>query len=1022
MYGHLNPDMHHPDKKFYRIIFLLCLFQFLSGTITEINAQSLPEPVQFSSPGGFYIEDFVLDLSHSDPDVRIYYSLDGSLPDPDNLEGTTYLHMDRYRSNDQKLIEKSYSSFLYDHQEPIFIRDRSVDENYFSRMQTAFETDSIPYYFPDHPIFKGTVVRAIAVLNNKASPVETHTYFITEDGRSRFSLPVIALTIQEDELFDYFHGIYVPGYIYDQNNPSSTRGDAHANHTQRGIEWERRATLELFEPESAAPDLKQDAGIRIHGGWSRAHPMKSLRLYARGEYGENRFRHEIFPGEPYTDYNRLILRNGGNDWSEAMIRDPLLQGMVKHMKFDTQAYRPFIVFLNGEYWGIHNMRERYDKHYLARRHSVDPDRIDLLTGNGSVVEGSNRHYRETIQYIRDHGLADDRRYEYINTRIDVENYIDYLIAKIFVANTDWPGNNIDFWRYQTERYEPDAPHQHDGRWRWLAIDMDYGFHLYYGCPPESDSCATPDHNTLAFAARDDGDGWPNPPWSTELFRGLLENKKFRKLFIVRYQDQLNTAFLPARLKDEVHRVAGYLEPEMHEHLERWFSGLHWQHFNRWMYLIDNRILPFADQRWHYARQHLKDFFGLGSSYRLTVDVSDPAAGFVQINTIEIKSGTPGAGTEPWPWSGTFFQDFPVQLKPVALPGYRFSHWEGEKIRYHQPELNLELNEPLRVKAVFYPDAEKAAETFPKPFLLREDAYVMQSWPENIISEWPYQDPENGYPANMAFVYMDRVDPGLDAVIAGFTEGIYNFDSRTRINGLGDNGFAFINTSNGNVGFPDTSLGGAILALNTRRLRNIYVTWDGSTIRPNSRIYNLRLQYRTDVNEPFRDLLDQRGNPVEYRRNEIPGHRETIGPIRLPADAENKSYVQLFWRYYHNSVRVDPSSGQRSKMAVSNIHIEALDILDEEPDTFLPDRISLFPNYPNPFNSTTVISYQIPEAGDVVLEIFDMIGRKIERLTNEHQVAGEHYIQWNAAGRSTGIYIVRLQFGRTVETHAITLVK
>jgi hypothetical protein len=1014
--------MFNPVKKFYRTIFLLCFFQIITGALAGIISQTLPEPVQFSIPGGFYTEQFVLELYHPDPDARIYFSLDGSVPDPENINGKTYLHVDRYQSDQQVMLEKKYTTYSYDIDSPIIIRNRSLEENYFSRMQTSFEAESVPYYYPLHSIFIGTVVRAIAVVNNQASSAETHTYFVSEEGRNRYSLPVIAITVQEDELFDYHKGIYVPGFLYDQNNPYSTRGDAVANYTQRGIEWERRVTVELFEPASSIPDLKQDAGIRIHGGWSRSNPMKSLRLYARSDYGENRFRHQMFPGEPYSDYNRLILRNGGNDWPEAMMRDPLLQGLVKHMKFDTQAYRPFVVFLNGEYWGIHNMRERYDKHYLSRRHGVDPDKIDHLTGNAQVVEGSNRHYRETIQYIRDQNLADDEHYEYIKTRIDIENYIDYLIAKIFVANTDWPGNNIEFWRYQTDRYEPDAPYQHDGRWRWLAIDMDFGFHLYYGCPPESDGCATPDHNTLAFASRDDGVGWPNPPWSTELFRSLLENQNFRKQFILRYQDQLNTAFLPGRIKDEIHRVAGHLEPEMHEHLERWFSGREWHHFNRWKYLVENRIIPFAEHRSYYARQHLKDFFGLGDSYRLTVDVSDPATGYVQINTIQIKAETPGVGKELWPWSGSFFQDFPVRLKAVAFPGYHFSHWEGEKIRYHQPVLNLELKEALQVKAVYYPDAGKDSETFPKPFSLREGAYFMESWPGDIISEWPYNDPESGYPANMAFVYMDREDPGLDAEIAGYTEGLYNLNSRTRIIGLGDDGFAFINTSNGNVGFPDTRLGGAILALNTRRLKNIVVRWDGITVLPNSRVYNIRLQYRTDDSEPFRDLPDQNGNPVEYKRNEVSGHRVTIGPVRLPAEAENKSYIQLFWRYYHNSVQEDPSSGQRSQMAVANIIVEAIEILDEELDLIYPASLAVFQNYPNPFNSTTVLSFQIPHEGDVKLEIFDMLGRRIETLYDGYRAAGEHYLQWDAAGRSTGIYIVRLQYGQSVESRTITLVK
>ncbi len=548
--------------RFFKTVVSLFLLQVLCGYTLLVHAQSLPEPVIFSMPGGFYTENFSLELTHTHPEAEIYYTLDGSVPDPDNLTGTVYYHMDRYRSANQMFVEKAYITYMYQSHSTITIENRTDDQNYFSRMQTAFEQQEVPYYFPRNQVFKGIVVRAIAVVNQQISPVKTHTYFVTPQGRARYSLPVISLALQEDQLFDYEQGIYVPGKIYDEQNPFNTSGDASANYTQRGIEWERVTSFELFETETATADLRHDIGLRIHGGWSRAAPMKSLRLYSRSEYGESRFRHQLFPDEPYTVFNRLILRNSGNDWPEAFLRDPLMQEIVKHMNIDTQAYRPYVVFINGEYWGVHNMRERYDKHYLERRYGANPDNIDLLTGNAWVKEGSNRHYRETIEYIRNNGLEEELHYEYINTRIDIENYIDYQIAKIFVANTDWPGNNIDFWRYRTEQYEPDAPYGLDGRWRWLVVDMDFGFHLYSGCEPGNDVCTPPDHNTLAFAAREDGPGWPNPPWSTELFRTLLKNESFRIKFITRYLDQLNSAFLPERLTQVVLDVAGNIEPEM----------------------------------------------------------------------------------------------------------------------------------------------------------------------------------------------------------------------------------------------------------------------------------------------------------------------------------------------------------------------------------------------------------------------------------------------------------------------------
>jgi len=190
--GNFIHEMIYSAYKFriLRFFILLCVFQFFSETTASILSQEITLPVSFSKTGGFYTEEFTLELSHPDPDARIYFTLDGSLPDPGNLDGTTYLHMDRYRSDQQVLLEKSYITHRYDGNSPIMIRNRSIEENYFSRMQTAFEIQSVPYYFPRQPVFKGTVVRAIAIVNDQVSPAETHTWWVEPDQSDEIITPV----------------------------------------------------------------------------------------------------------------------------------------------------------------------------------------------------------------------------------------------------------------------------------------------------------------------------------------------------------------------------------------------------------------------------------------------------------------------------------------------------------------------------------------------------------------------------------------------------------------------------------------------------------------------------------------------------------------------------------------------------------------------------------------------------------------------------------------------------------------
>ncbi len=959
--------------------------------------QEMLEPVTFSHSGGFYTSSFQLELHHPDPDVSIIYTLDGSEPDAGNLNGTTYEHMIEYPSGgwggspEGEMVAFSYTSREYS--EPIEIRNRTSDDNYLSRMRTA--SDAHPN--PSHSLFKGTVVRAKAVREGALSEwVQTHTYFVTPQGRDRFSLPVIALTVQENHLFGYEDGIYVPGIHYRED------GGLAANFEGRGIEWERPATMELFEAGSVSADHSQDIGLRIHGGYSRRFVLKSFRLYARSLYGDSRFNYQMFSDEPYNEYNRLLLRHAGNDFHGTMFRDAMMQRVIGHMKFDTQAYRPFVTLLNGEYWALLNLRERYDKHYLARVYGADPDNIDLLENNSIVKEGSNTHFQEMITYLRDNDISENEHYQEMKTRMDMENFIDYQVAQIYVGNVDWPGNNLDYWRYRTEEYNPDAPGQLDGRWRWLAYDLDFGFNLYGRTPPS--------HNTLEHATVTGGTEWPNPDWSTELLRTLLENPTFRNDFITRYLDQLNTAFQPERVVGIINEMAAHIQPEFGEHRNRWNQG-NWNQIN-------SQIIPFAEERQVHARTHLRNFFGISRQHNLTVNVSNEAAGRVQVNTIEISPDTPGVSADPWPWSGVYFRGVPVALKAMPWPGYAFSHWEGVASELgNDKEIEVNLTSNFSITAVFQPDQEFDAQ--PAAFRLStgNDTYTFDSWP---LDSTP-----GTYPENMVFVFMDELDPGLEAEVSGFTDGAYNLDSRTRINAQGEDGFSFINTSNedGNPGYPGVRLGGAILALNTTGAENIRVEWEGLTVRPNSRVYNLRLQYRIGNEAPFTDLLDADGNFVEYQRNEDEGHRQWIGPVTLPEALENKGYVQLLWRYYYTGERLDEESGQRSKLAVRNIVAQALSTVSSSQDASeIPETLRLKQNYPNPFNPATTIRFDLPHGGDVRLEIYDVIGQRVATVVDGYRQAGSHQAVWDADNHTSGIYIYRLHVNDNVLSRKMLLLK
>lgn len=831
----------------------------------------LPKP-RFDPPPGFHPEPVSVTFESDEPGVLFRYTLDGSTP--------------------------TSSSPIYTGAIPVV--DRTPEPEVLSRINTGNGAG-----FPLARIAKATTIR-VRGFKTGAPPSEavTGTYFIGPALQGRYNKPVVSIVVDQDEFFGAARGIYVQG------------SGSTANWSRRGEAWEREIHLEMFEPDGRRV-LAQQAGARIHGGASRSFAIKSLRLYARSSYGESRFRHAVFPDLPYSEYNRLLLRNGGNGANRGVVHDGLMHEMVKHMRFDTLAYRPAVVFINGEYWGIKNFRERYDRHYLARVYGIDPDNIDLLTHRYSVKEGTDQHYRAMLNYMGQNDLAEDRHYREIQRRMDTDNFMDYQIAQIFINNTDWPGNNIDFWRVRKD-YDPEAPYGHDGRWRWLLFDTDFGFGLYYS------SSVGAQHNeffnTLAFATAPNGptvgtsNTWPNPPWSTLILRMLLRNPEFRRDFINRFADQLNSAFLPSRLRalhDHIWEQTwpgypadrpGAITPDRFEHTERWpnlFGS--WGAMNAW-----NGMRAFSDRRRGAVLGHIQSHFGLAGQRTLTLNRS--GEGVLRVNTLTINASTLGLPdpTRPYPWTGTYFSGVPVTVTAQPAPGHRFERWL---------ELPGELEATVTIDPAQVPGL--TARFVADPFYEWIPAHRLSEGPYRLEA-WPAEAPAGTYPKSMVFEYAATEDPPLGAAMSGIWSLPYNLNSRSRVNGLNGDGVGFLNTGGTQEVEGSGFLGSARLALNTVGRENIRVWWKAGTVLPNDRVYALRLQYRVGSQAPFQDLVDNQGNPYEYIRHVVAGHESTFGPVRLPVALENVRYVELRWRYHY----VSGTAGARAFLRLDDILIES----------------------------------------------------------------------------------------------------
>ncbi|MFN4198781.1 MAG: CotH kinase family protein, partial [Flavobacterium sp.] len=656
-------------------------------------------PPTFSVSGGFYTEEFSLSINHPDPDVTIIYTLDGSDPDINNLSGTTYEYKNQYPFEIGQLpfdnfLTKSFESSEYT--SPLTITNRTNEPNDISTISSTYHEDP-SFYIPNFNIFKGTVVRAKAFKSGAlASEIVTQSYFVSPEGSSEFTLPVISLSLSENKFFDYYDGIYVAGVDFDnwrlQNPDSTAQWIAKGNYDRSGSETEQIGHFNYFVNGNEV--LNQRVGIRINGGGTRAFQHKSLRLYARSELGASTFNYPIFPNENYTSYKRLVLRNSGNDFYNTYYRDAFSHELIEKTGLDNQAYQPSVIFLNGEYWGMLNIRERLDRHYFERKYGIVEADIEILADGYQIDEGNDAHFQAMFSYLQNNSLADNANFEYINTQMDVDNFRDYFITNIFIQNTDWPGWNTLFWRKNTI-YNPNAPYGNDGRWRTAIKDTDAGFGLMLDVN---------DHNTLEFATAIGSTEWPNPEWSTLILRRLLENDSFRLSFINRFADMMNTFFLPDRVISLSNQFASTISPEILEQIQRWSapSSLSW--WNASVALIED----FATVRPAIQREHIRTKFNISNDIQAILNVSDQNHGLIKINTIEISPETPGVSETTYPWTGIYFHNIPVTLKAIPKPGYSFSHWSGD-IAGTVEEITFTPTENFSVTANFITSEEPAVQ-------------------------------------------------------------------------------------------------------------------------------------------------------------------------------------------------------------------------------------------------------------------------------------------------------------------------
>ncbi|MEM7105297.1 MAG: CotH kinase family protein [Bacteroidota bacterium] len=503
-------------------------------------------------------------------------------------------------------------------------------------------------------IRKTTVVRARAYDGSQKGEVNTSTFIIGQQT----SFPVVSIAVDPDLLFNEEKGLFKTG------NSADTLFPFYGSNF-----WSRKEVAihtELFETDGTRV-LSIPTGMRIFGGLSRLFPQKSMAIVARDKYGPKRIEYPVFPYLDQKKFKYWVLRNSGSDFGKSHLKDAYITYLLRDFDVETQAFRPAHTFINGKYWGIYNIREKVNRFFIASHSEYHKDSVELIEHRFKVNRGNGRHYREMLRFLEKNDISEPHNYERLQTMMEVESFIDHQIAEIYIDNKD-AGGNIKFWR----------PNKPDGRWRWILYDTDWGMGLH--------DRKSYRNNTLVLHTDEEGDKWPNPPWSTFLLRTLLENEDFETTFVNRFCDHMNASFEPEHALSVLDTMVRMYDPEIRKHIKRWELS------NSARNAHLSRMRTFVRKRPSYMRNFLRKKFDLGNDAKL--EVVKNGGGEIMLNdNLNLKKTH---------FSGWYFENRPVKLRAKAYYGFKFSHWEfenGDTEHSHEIEIPVDTSGTL-VMAVF----------------------------------------------------------------------------------------------------------------------------------------------------------------------------------------------------------------------------------------------------------------------------------------------------------------------------------
>lgn len=514
---------------------------------------------------------------------------------------------------------------------------------------------SIIYNGENIPIYFSTVIKARAFSQNLLpSPISAASYLLGIDHVT----PVISVITSNNNLYGE-NGIF-ENWQFD---------------------WQRDAYVEYFDTLQQLI-VSQPAAIQVDGGagGSRSHPQHSFRIeFDNSVLGAEKVNYPFIPTKPYrTEYGKIYLRNGSNQFMVYPQKDAVQTEQMGRYTYNYYSgYRPVSVYINGAYFGLYELREKFDTDFFEQTDNADNDSTDILSqsywygGMLREVRGSIDSFYYARQQFNLLNAADTAFISQADQYFDMNYYTDYIISQSWIGNRDWPYNNIKIYRSNKTNF----------RWRFAIQDFELALE------PNGWTNSGDDPFEHLFAQN------PNDPY-TGIWSKAMLNPSYKNYFINRFADLMNTKYNSIFLNKIADRVFNQIVLEMPKQFARWGNPNELQvNMNNF---INNHITykQEINARNQLVRNFIENNFQMTNQVNVGLSTYPENAGFIKINTIFPDS---------LPWTGVYFNGNPIKITAFANPGYEFLYWDTNAVMNQidtNETLTINVEEHAFFRAVF----------------------------------------------------------------------------------------------------------------------------------------------------------------------------------------------------------------------------------------------------------------------------------------------------------------------------------